>query len=772
MSRASDSVIDLKDGSRSIKSLSSDGFPYFTEKTNDDTEEIHSTTTAALLRYNSLVSGDNETESFSETESGSQNKEYLNDVKLVQYDPSEKPQRLGRPRKHLGSKSMIVEDSSSDNYNQSIISKFRLDSKPLEGPGSRGGIKSRISPKGKVTSSILRKRKQQSVLSFSVDESKNVKPNKTSTVPLNEGSDTPKDILDDLHPKSDKSKSPNTDPIIEIPRVAGSANMEKKARTYKRRAISNINTMKTSRTTFVNNRNKNSRQLPGPLISLNYALYDENALQAQQNEKAAAEKIALGYPVKASRIASHIVFIISFLNKFKSLLEVNGIGPQTIERGLGLTSQEDDSSPNSDSISIEMNYLFLKLMGLILNRKKTITSHSKAIVELKSLVSSLGLPKEWKKQPNDKAKENEPFSEPVDLQKPYIHYDSTFDSDEESIRYNPFVDPEFESKGLSGIHDPFDRLILLKTLVQWTLTSSNAVKLFISNSVLKQDVPGDKDTYYASRSILKGFKNTEVTKKEAEAKLAKRKSSDDDTKYVDPTSNPLDHTMNIRILEEICGDIGFQVGRFYLCRMADESNGGLASIKKMRTAWSGNVMSSHLPSEFKIYVQDVYRTLVECLANAGIEFDESGEEVKSSSQNSNVDDLWYEVASNGAELSTFVEYLAKRLGIDSHVRDDDSIPMTSMIYKPTLYLYEYFAAMLPLIIKQETMPPETQIGDKRSSRKQTINYSDKAASRLYEEYMETDEFVEGNGDEDDDYEESDLEEVEQMDKEEDVDYID
>ena len=60
------------------------------------------------------------------------------EVKLVSYDPDSKPPRLGRPRRNITNTLAPPESSSSKNYNEAVMSKFRLDSQPIEGPGSRG----------------------------------------------------------------------------------------------------------------------------------------------------------------------------------------------------------------------------------------------------------------------------------------------------------------------------------------------------------------------------------------------------------------------------------------------------------------------------------------------------------------------------------------------------------------------------------------------------------------------------------------------------------
>ena len=118
--------------------------------------------------------------------------------------------------------------------------------------------------------------------------------------------------------------------------------------------------------------------------------------------------------------ANDIVFIISFLSKFKAIIPTDNIGPQNFEYGLSLPLLEDTSDyetanyvkqhqekENDDYdltfVSPEMQALFKKLLGLVLNRKKPVTSHMKAIQELKSQSVNFGLPKEWKiLKPSDK----------------------------------------------------------------------------------------------------------------------------------------------------------------------------------------------------------------------------------------------------------------------------------------------------------------------------------------------------------------------------------
>ena len=84
--------------------------------------------------------------------------------------------------------------------------------------------------------------------------------------------------------------------------------------------------------------------------------------------------------------ANDIIFIISFLSKFKAIIPTDNIGPQNFEYGLSLPLLEDTSDyetanyvkrhqekENDDYdltfVSPEMQALFKKLLGLVLNRK-------------------------------------------------------------------------------------------------------------------------------------------------------------------------------------------------------------------------------------------------------------------------------------------------------------------------------------------------------------------------------------------------------------------
>lgn len=768
-------------------------------------------------------------------------------VKVVPYNPSEKTKRLGRPRKNLSNTLATPENSSSQNYNEAVVSKFRLDRLPLEGPGSRGGkLGARRSPRGRITSGSIKKRKQQALLGNMISVDAN--GNKTSMVTLKTKPPSSKDLSDistnilndalketesiedvdeiipsaiiqeklknlnnklgESHTTSPKDPTSTNDITQEslkassrkvqdlLPQSKGSiptATIQKRNRPY--RGSSRVTN--TSRTTVCNNRHRSTRHLPGPLIGLYYDLYDDNILQAQQNIEATSEKLALGFPILRSPYAKDISYIISYLNKFKEAIfgdKVINLGPQDIESGLSLppVNGNDDmndryngrsaEAPNADQsivISPIINKLFCRLLTLVLNRKKEVnpSSPSKAIAELKSMSSYLGLPKEWRDDSNvlDKKKMQVGKDlEPVDKNNVEILSDDYYTYNLPGAGANPFNNSsQFESVGLQGIQNPMDRLLMLRCLMQWSLSTSDIIKYLITQSLQNQDISGEKETTYAARCILKGFKNTEEVRKECEIKINKkhsgtlnevRESPENDivAKYVDPTSDPLAHSMRLRLDELFVGDIGFNIGRFYLCRMADPDNGGLASMKKMTYTWNNvNEIASSLPSKFKLYVQDVHQMLTESLAEVGVEFDENGNEFENPPMNESIH--WYEVASNAHELTEFVNFLALKLDLEDASEPISRLSKTSMIYKPVLNMYNYLVSSIPLIANQEKLDT-----DSRSSRNRSVDYKYDYDANLDQDDDEDEiiiEHAEVEKADDDDYEEEE-------DGNDDQDYLD
>lgn len=687
-------------------------------------------------------------------------------IKVVQYTPDEKLRRLGRPRVTV-SGPVANEDSSSENLERATYSKFRFDELPVDGPGSRGGTTPRREPKGKVTGTHKQRQQQQSISKFfQSDKPKTEKPErecKSLNTPENE--ETKKEPLSESEKpvSTPKSKTP-TSPKRKAKSTPPPA---KKTKTRAKPRSLSSKVTQTSRTTVINNRHKITRQLPGPLLPLHYDIYDDNTLEANENQASSNEKICLGFPVRKNSYAGDIVYVIAFLNKFRDILYIYNIGPQDIEEGLSL-GQEDD---NNSYVSPLMEVLYCNLLTLILNRKKPIqpTSLVNAISELKSMLPTLGLPKQWRQDQIVVAVKVSPkdFEEPVDPNNSQVLQSEIYkNSTPPPSSRNPFLSPDFEKNGLKGIKDPIDRLIMIRCFIQWSFLVSNTVKNYITQSTQAQEILGDKDTYYGPRSILKGFKNTDDVRKEAELRISKRKSSTtnpEDTKYVDPTSDPLQHSMRLRLDELVVGDVGFHIGRFYLVRMADDTNGGLSSIDRMKYIWSNKSSEiAILPSQFKLYVLDVHSMLTDSLADYGVEFDSKGNEVEQPVKGV---EHWYEVASTTNELEQFVIFLEQRLGMDGQEQNENEISKTSMIYRPLLNLRNYLSSMLSLLYKQEEARLDS--GKSRSSRRKDINYSDVDASRRIlsatnDEEEDMDPFV----DDDDAYEEFD-EEIDHDDGEDD-----
>lgn len=678
------------------------------------------------------------------------------EMKLVQYDPDGKPLRLGRPRKHISKPPSPPEASSTKNYNESIMSKFRFDSKPVEGPGSRGGKNLRKQTRGKITLDAIKKR-QQSVLNFSV-----VKP-------TSQNEDAASDHeTNNCGPTKQKNSFQLVLKVPEKSSLPLPPSDEKRQKTSESHAVNPIRRSIAKR---------NPKALPSPLIPISSA--DDFLVQHDASRLDNEIQLALGYPIRKAPYANDIMYLVSFLSKFRDIIPVKNLGPKSFEEGLSLPAfreqtestryiLKDESIQNRSDydvtyVSPEMDDLLKKLLTLVLNRKKEVTSATSAILELKPQSTKLGLPKEWKVY---KPVEEDIYDagEPVDPAHPEILIKEFPKESDFMITYNPFYTSEFESQSLKGLSNPLDRLLILKTLAQWSLSTSDALKNYIAQNVQNQEFPGEKDTYYASRALLYGFDNCQQVKAKADARLSKMKSTEEDLKYVDPTSDATAHSMNLRLIEHLVGDLGFFAGRFYLCRMADGDNGGLASVKKMSNVFKGqNVgLGTVPPSDFKLYVQDTHLIATGTVQAEGIEFDKDGKEVKSSTYPIFDDsEHWYEVASNANELKDFIDYLEVQL------QDTKRYKSSSDLYHSILRLFEYLSKVGPLIEKQENLESTS-----RQKRKRTIDYSDTRAAAKYDDAFGEigDEALVDNGYDDDNYIDDDAQDA--NDSEDDDEYVD
>lgn len=823
-------------------------------KTISNTTTTTTTSTKKTNKKKSITPTSSASSPSTSSSSTSSSSSTVKPINVVHYSPTNKPKRLGRPRNKINLK--INEISSNNNLDNSIISKFRFDNKPLIGPGSRGG-KNLIKrePRGIINKRNLRGiksediDKNEDIKSEDIDQSdiksdeenqdidhedndidhevtedndidhedkdtKSIKPqkkdekkkNKQQSSLLNFFTSTKnnkisQDEIDKINKdnndndnenkskikKSTSPKSKSTSSSKATPSSKSTSSKSKPTKSKINKSHTNLSKItSTSRTTVLNNRHKITRQLPGPVLPLYYDQYDDNLINDPENISLKNEKLALGFPIKQKSYINHIIYIISFLNTFKEIISIGDIGPQDIEIGLGFISDNEENLEGENNyVSPTMESLFLKLLTLILNRKNPIqaTGQIKSISELKSMIKFLGLPKEWKIT-------NDSIMKPeiIKINEDDLNYDLNLSSSSSSnvittefINYksvphntvkNPFNDKtqNFENLGLRGIKTPMDKLIMIKCLIQWSLISSNLIKNFISNSMANQDIMGEKETYYASRSILKGFKQTQDLKRDIELKLSKRKNgggtggANDDLKYVDPTSNPLIHSMKLRFNELIIGDVGFNIGRFYLVRMSNELNGGLNSINEMKLNWLNKFKNQsttiNLPSKFKLYVYDIHSMLTDSLSDYGIEFDENGTEI-SKDDEKHENNYWYEIASNTIELVDFINHLRNRLGIDNDKTnskststsksntDNNQISKNSIIYKPLLNLFNYLSSIIDLLIKQEE-DSKLLNSNSRGSRKRNnnINYSDfdnsKKIIKLSDDFIDDDDDFDDN----------------------------
>lgn len=663
-------------------------------------------------------------------------------IQLVEYSHDGKPQRLGRRRPLKQPKIEGTDGLSGDsgeNEEKSKYMLYRLDDLPVEGPGSRGGKTENKNKKGKITSESLRKRKQkQSQLTFgnntvTLAKKEDEKSSSAETKSDNGKEMTPQEKAFKAHEKALTNGKDST-----TPKPAPKKRAKKKP--------SEPLPTTTSRTTVLTNVHKATRQFPGPIIPLCYDLYDENMMNLSTNKTAKEEKVALGFDVKPAPYAGDIMFIISFCTRFKDIIGLGKFGPQDLEEGLGLDNLEEPAE-----VSALMNDLFARLVTLVLNRKPDVNPkyQGKAVSELKAVCVSLGLPREWKDKNEvyKRIKIDNTGMEPVDESKPDILLDDGYVFQPPFVYENPFNDKHgFEKYGFNGIASPVDRLIMLRTLAQWSLASSNAIKAAILDLVLKQDVPGDKETFYASRALLQGFKQTEDLTTETNAKISKKNYSEDNelvARYVEPVADPLEHSLRFRVDEMVVGDLGFNVGRFYMCRISDSRDGGLTSVSKMKQAWSSTSMTrSSFACRFKLYVQDVHALLVERLDKEGVEFDEKGEEVVTLPDEAEyIECKLYEVASNASEFKKFIEYLGNRLGLTD--TPENVIAKSSPLFKPTTCLYEYLCGMQALIEQQDIM-----VLEERSLRKRAVDYSDANANKKLKSMSETYEEVDEQYDQD------------------------
>lgn len=480
-------------------------------------------------------------------------------------------------------------------------------------------------------------------------------------------------------------------------------------------------------TTILRENNRNARPLPGPLVPLNYDLYDGNVVENDANKIVASASLAFGFPLKPNPNSYDIMYILLFLSKFEPIVQAGPLGPDDFEKGLDLENDLD-----SPQISQTMEVFFRRLLVLLLNRKKAIPKDGQrpAIQELQTKYVSFGLPEEWRDDSNIKEVDSFPCvpeNDIVDPSKPPVAPEDLLEYEGPKEITNVFHSKRFEDFGLAGIESSRQRVILLRTMVVWCLSVSLRIKTYLTSIVSKQEVPGERDNIYVSRAVMNGFSQTLESKKDHEVKVARKTKpttkgglQDFDLRlaYMDPTSNPMTHPLALRLNEFVAGDIGFHVGRFYLVRLADASAGGLGSLTEMKQATKLQPGDRSMATNFRLYVEDVYSLLEQCLRVEGVEFNSEGEEV---AHDLKYDDTkyWYTVASNYKELQAFTDLIGEKLA--NYKTHPGAIPPSSDAYRPLLYMYQYLCHVTPIIGELEGLYAGGS-GELRSSRKKAVSY--------------------------------------------------
>lgn len=599
-------------------------------------------------------------------------------MSIVVVDPSsvDGASRLGRPRKHQVKIPGNFQDSSSKNLEESLLSRFRVDAKPISGPGSRGGRKNK--PKPVTKQPVFAKNGNSLTMVMPADHPKN----EYEANNLVESVENTTIILEDINSLKAKGRSTLSDEkVLQSQSSSGKVGsvplvpLAVKPPHHKDTSISSTAPPKPLR-----RRTKKRRDIPGPITGAFYDLYDTDVVMAHEQEE--LNLVALGYGIKPSPYAKDIIAILSFYNKFKKFFKnVPNLGPQDLEEGLKLPQPEPYKVSNASqltpilpydsayqNVSELVNQFFFQLLYLLMNKKRPVTQANlaKTLDEFKAQVLVYGLPAEWRDDSGVVAAPlvDASLLDPEDTTPIDPTHSEMFDTTQyqfgtcRPLEHTPLDNADFEELGLKSLQ-PLERLLLLRSIVQWCTSYSDSIRGDITKQLSKQDSSGDKETYYISRFIKEGEKGVEHAnvslKLHPRKKVRKAEGNILLDPYTDATANPLDHHMSLRIMDFYAGDLGVN-GRFFLCRSCDEDTGGLSSLTQMKSVLESpdsitDMLSLVQPSRFKLYVHDVSTMLESVSSDGGL------------SDQSQSLDPWYEVASNVEELRAFTYYLQDKLAV-------------------------------------------------------------------------------------------------------------
>ncbi len=685
-------------------------------------------------------------------------------VSIVVVNPAsnEGTRRLGRPRKNIPKQTNSPANSSTQNLDKSLLSRFRFDSLPVIGPGSRGGRKKK---NGIITKPGRQARfeKGSKELKLVVKESSE-ELEESDVKAIDETSSIKKDDEDDdadlIVVDEVKNQTPKSQPKIILEdyyslKAKGRSTAKDTNNAFTKLGLA----PQTNKPQPVIKKRKDT---PGAIVGAYYDIYEPELVDRNHNDRD-MNMIALGYEVTPAPYAKDIMTILEFTNKFKSIFsEFHNLGPQDFEEGLKLrpsTAYPLDNAKQStkeklyddgdeDDVSQLMNNLLYQLLTLVLNRKRPIDQNglTRALEDLNKLVLSFGLPSEWR---DDSQIFNNPKptivqeqeDEPVDPENSEI-LDSThykFDTTK-PLAHTPLDNENFEIDGLIAL-EPKDRLIFFRSLVQWCLSNSDIIKQELASQLSRQESSGEKETYYISRFIKDGSKGIETALQEKsvikrkkqkiegkESQTPEPKEPSSELLNTNPTVNPLDHHMSFRLLDFYAGDGGIN-GRFYLCRSANSKTGGLASYQEITSILEDSksihdLLTNEQPSRFKLYVQDVTTMLSEVY-----KLERSDEELL---------DPWYEIAGNTEELNDFLQYLSEKLKTNRS--------------KQLNNLYNHLNALLPILVKYETLQKDYRPTRSSRKREQVTNYreNDKKLKQMLAEEGEEDEFLNNDSEDEED----------------------
>lgn len=745
--------------------LSSSSFSSFTS-INDEQSSVAAAAVAnmsSMINFNSLEDEKNkkkmpflELDHTQSSVSSSNPKQRLvydsnSQVSIVVVNPAsnEGSGRLGRPRKHTAINSSSSIDTSFKNFDKSMISRFRVDNLPITGPGSRSYTKKD------------EKKKVQQVLNFNNFKKKEINNEPTITinisdsdeeVPLkkqkidNQIKESDDDDDDDDNNNNNNNKNNNNNDnnndddddetnleLIDYDNVRGLTTIEPTSRK--------LNTLKKSNGLFITL--KKRKDYPSPLVGL----YSDSYQNPQYNDTIPEfNKVAIGYEVKPTPFAKDILYILSFFNKFRHLFrELPNLSPQDFEIGLKLNSnikypiknvnQKVNKTPlfsanDGDGISEFMESLYLRLLTLCLNKKRDLDKKQliKASLELKNSVYVFGVPKEWRNDTNlfkKKKLNKEPNEEIIDLSNDELLEPELIKYGESIIENLPINSEDFEMDGLSGL-SPKDRLILLKSLVQWTLSESNLVKKEILGITDTYSYT-EKETYYCSRYIKDGANSIEFSNNNLKIINFKKKPTKGELESsFDATTNPISNPFFLRSLDFFVGDGGNFIGRFYLCRTYNHEIGHLLNgkdIKNLSNKSIDELLLIEQPSNFKLYVEDLSTTF---------HYDMNP---------------WYEIASNCKELLKFIDFLQLKLTLINAKNLKKLLDYLNEIYPILLKFEEISTDYKSRLTRSSRRKPIQNLKEQDTNYKKLIDYVSESESE-YESESEIE--VEENDDDDDD----------------------